>query len=44
MIKTYSPEEQDKAYVELSQLPASSEIRAMMSDYALLRQEARDCN
>jgi hypothetical protein len=44
MLKSYTPEQQDKAYVELSQLSSGAELRAMMNDYALLRQEARDCN
>ena len=44
MIKTYTPEEQDKAGIELSRLPQSSELRIFMNDYGLLRQEARDCN
>jgi hypothetical protein len=44
MIKTYTPEEQDKAYVELAHLSPGSEIGVMIDDYALLRQESRDCN
>jgi hypothetical protein len=44
MIKTYTPQQQNQAYIELSQLAPNSELRTMLDDYALLRQEARDCN
>lgn len=42
--KTYTEAEQDAAYVEISNLPARSELRAFMDDYHLLREEAKDCS
>lgn len=42
-VRVYSPEEQDKAYVELSQMPSDSTLKAWIVDYKQLRQESKDC-